>query len=155
MEIISAAQKGIILNRKRDKILVIKYNESVYLPQKLNGKLALPGGKIEFGEDPDKSFIREVSEETGITITPDLPFYIWSWTYDKDGDLQQIVAVARLASYLKGKPLKKITGEHELKIEGATWLEIDKIVLTDFVIDEQPVIEKFLQYARINPFDNH
>jgi 8-oxo-dGTP pyrophosphatase MutT (NUDIX family) len=152
MEIISTAQKGIILNKSRNKILAIKYADSNYLPQKLNGKLALPGGKIEFSETPDKSFIREVLEETGITITPDLPFYIWSWTYNKDGDLQQIVAVARLGYYQKGKPLHKVLGEHELKIDGAQWINIKDIVISDFVIDEQPVIKKFLEYCKKNPF---
>ncbi|MGA3070330.1 MAG: NUDIX domain-containing protein [Terracidiphilus sp.] len=36
----------------------------------LDGKWELPGGKIEFGETPDKAIVREIQEELGIKIVP-------------------------------------------------------------------------------------
>src|SRR5258705_12292780 len=93
------AQKGFILDSDRKKLLVIRYSDSRYQAQKLNGKLALPGGQIDFGREPDEEFVREVEEETGITATAGLPFYIWTWTYEKDDVEKQIVAVARLGYY--------------------------------------------------------
>lgn len=141
------AQKAIILNKKRTHILVQKYLTSKYLPAKLVNKFALPGGKMEFGELPDDSFIREVEQETGIIITPLEPIDIWTWIYDKDGVKTQIVAVSRLAEYKKGKLIdpSKANKEKETTISKAEWIKISEIPIERFVIDEQPSIRKFLK----------
>ena len=110
LKILSFAQKGLIVDQKHSHLLASKYLTSKFLPEKLTNKLCLPGGQIEWGENPDISFIEEVRQETGITITPLLPFYIWSWTYPKGNTQKQIVAVARLGIYRSGRikpPLKK------------------------------------------------
>jgi 8-oxo-dGTP pyrophosphatase MutT (NUDIX family) len=152
--IFSFAQKGLVFNNTRKKILVNRYLESKYLPDKLIGRLCLPGGQVDFGEDPDKSFVREVKEETGITIKPLLPFYVWTWIYKKDDSRKQIVAVARLAFYKNGKIIKP-KGETETKMEKARWIDINKIEIDKFVEDEQPIIKKFLKYSKSNPFTLH
>ncbi len=36
----------------------------------LDGKWELPGGKIEFGETPDKAIVREIQEELGFKVIP-------------------------------------------------------------------------------------
>lgn len=151
-QIISFAQKALILNKKRDSILVVKYLVGKYLPDKVNGKLTLPGGQIEFGEEPDEGIIREVREETGVTIKPGLPFYVWTWKYDKEGYKKQVVAVARLASYLKGS-IREPTDEKETKLEKARWIKLKEIKLEEFIWDERPAIKKFLAYQRKNPFE--
>lgn len=152
MRRIFIAQKGLVLDRSKTKILVIKYSHSDYLPKKINGKLGLPGGQMDFGEKPDASFIREVKEETGITITPSLPFYIWSWKYKKENTYKQIVAVARLAYYKSGKIYKHGKQENESKIKEVKWIKIIDLKINDFIEDEQPVIKGFLKYAKQNPF---
>lgn len=35
-----------------------------------NGKLIIPGGYIQCGESPEQAVIREINEETGITVKP-------------------------------------------------------------------------------------
>jgi 8-oxo-dGTP pyrophosphatase MutT (NUDIX family) len=145
------AQKGLVLDKTKSKILVIKYSDAKYMASKLKNKLGLPGGKIEFEEQPDQSFINEVKEETGITIKPLLPFYTWTWIYQKENTQIQIVAIARLAHYQSGK-LTIAEDQIESTIESSQWLNLKEIKLADFIIDEQPVIKKFLQYQRQNPF---
>lgn len=49
---------------KNDKIVVTKYNE----PNKKAGYYEIPGGKIEAGELPEQTAIREMQEETGIVV---------------------------------------------------------------------------------------
>jgi ADP-ribose pyrophosphatase YjhB (NUDIX family) len=146
------AQKGLVLDKTKSKILVIKYDNCPYLPNKINGKLGLPGGQMDFGEDPDKSFIREVEEETGVTISPSIPFHIYTWTYKKEGAMKQIVAVARLAFYKSGKPIKGIIHEKETDIEEVKWIKLKDIEIKNFVSDEHPVIKNFLKYTKQNLF---
>lgn len=49
---------------KKDKILVTKYKKG----NKKEGYYDIPGGKIEAGETAEEAAIREMKEETGITI---------------------------------------------------------------------------------------
>jgi 8-oxo-dGTP diphosphatase len=58
----------------RGEVLMIKRNEPS-LPE-IHGKWEFPGGKVEFGEAPEQTAVREVFEETGVSVTagPMLPF---------------------------------------------------------------------------------
>lgn len=145
------AQKGFILDQTQKHLLVIKYRDSQFVPG-LNGKYGLPGGQIEFGGDPDQEFTREVEEETGITVTPGIPFYIYTWTYSKGEKEKQIIAVARLAYYESGQPYEGPKDESESKIELVTWLELDNLDPVTFVEDERPIIEAYFRYRGENPF---
>lgn len=49
---------------KDDKVVVIKYKEE----NKMSGYYDIPGGKIEEGETPKQTAIREVKEETGLDV---------------------------------------------------------------------------------------
>lgn len=138
------AQKAVILNKTKTKILILKYRKSKYSPAKINGKLGLPGGKIDFGEDPDESFIREIREETGITIKPGKPFGIWTWRYNKGKDKVQIVAVARMGFYESGKLIgsKK---ESETEIEKVEWVNIKEFPFEALIEDEIDIVRNLLR----------
>lgn len=71
---------------KDNKIVVTKYKEG----NKKAGYYEIPGGKIETGEMPEQTAIREMKEETGITIenlkykgnmTVEYPNRILIWMY--------------------------------------------------------------------------
>lgn len=52
----------------------------------LDGKWELPGGKIEFGETPDRALVREIQEELGFKIIPQrlLPYLhtnVWEYPH--------------------------------------------------------------------------
>ena len=57
----------------------------------------VPGGRMDFGEDVESHFCREVEEETNLKIIPERPFHIWQWTFEREGVERQIIDVARLA----------------------------------------------------------
>ena len=49
---------------KEDKVVTTKYKEG----NKKSGYYEIPGGKIEEGETPEQTAIREMKEETGVTV---------------------------------------------------------------------------------------
>ena len=146
-QIIRFAQKGLILNKSRNKLLVIRYLKSTYLPEKLENKLALPGGQMDFGEQPDESFIREIREETGIRVHPAEVIYTWTWVYTKGDVIKQIIANARIGIENGGKLLTQNRVESEVTISKPFWIDLNSIAIDDFVMDERPAIEQLL--ARI------
>jgi mutator protein MutT len=142
MNIQKFAQKGLVVN-KNDEFLFIRYAESKFLPDKLNGKWAIPGGKIDMGETPDESIIKEVQEETGVVCRPLDPIYVWNWEYERGEDRVQINAVMRLCEYVEGELLvtKK---ENELTISEVKWVPRNEVLGLDIVADELVGIEKYL-----------
>lgn len=151
MNIQKTAQKALVLNKTRTHFLALKYLSSRYFPTELVGKYGLPGGQMEFGEDPDAAIIREVQEETGITITPSLPFYIWQWQYEKDGHPKQIVAVGRLCFYKSGE-IKEPNNEKEVSLAKAAWLSLKDLNLNILIQSEVPIFKRYFTFQRNNPF---
>jgi 8-oxo-dGTP diphosphatase len=47
----------------------------------------IPGGRLEFGEQPIDALIREVKEETGLTVRAIRPTRTWSFVKDDDFQL--------------------------------------------------------------------
>lgn len=95
---------GIIKN-KNGEILFIKRSENDTHP----GVWELPGGGVDFGEDPKGSIKREVREETGISVEVKNPVKVFSTTSD-DGNKQTIRIVYRCKP---NKALGEIILSHE------------------------------------------
>lgn len=50
-----------------DRILLCRLSDQV---RRFAGQWTLPGGGVEFGEDPAEGMVREVFEETGLEVQP-------------------------------------------------------------------------------------
>lgn len=70
------------------------------------GVLAFPGGKVEVGDGPDivleAAVRREIREETGVTVAPELK-YVRSMNFTM-GDGTPVVDVLFLGAYTTGEP---------------------------------------------------
>ena len=74
-QITRVAAYGLVL--RDSKILLCRFSGK--LPE-FEGQWTLPGGGIDFGEDPADAVVREVREETGLTVEPTTLFGIDSFT---------------------------------------------------------------------------
>ena len=109
-----------------ERILMIVRGEGVtHAP----GVLAFPGGKVEIEDGPDdvveSAVRREVLEETGVTVSPDLE-YVRSVAFSMN-DGTPVVDVLFLGEYVKGEP--QITDLDE--VADIRWMTADEILADD------------------------
>ena len=93
------------------------------------GVLAFPGGKVEIEDGPanilETTVRREVLEETGITVSPDLE-YVRSVSFSMNDGIP-VVDVLFTGEYVGGDP--KITDPGE--VAEILWMTADEILATD------------------------
>jgi 8-oxo-dGTP pyrophosphatase MutT (NUDIX family) len=77
-DISGVTQKAFVLNKKGE-ILILRRSETA--PRNAF-KWDLPGGVLEFREQPYEAIEREIKEEAGIEVTGIEPFDVWSETDD-------------------------------------------------------------------------
>jgi len=127
MNTIYPAMKAIIL--KNGKVLIMKRSMKEDHAQVL---WDIPGGKIDFGEDPIDCLNREVMEESGIKIEIIKLLRVWSFLKDSK---TQIIGITMLCKYKSGEV--KISEEHtEFK-----WIKPEEIKKYDTV----PMLKESLE----------
>ena len=136
---------------KNDKIIVTKYKE----PNKKAGYYEIPGGKIEEGELPEQTAIREMQEETGI-IVKDLK---------NKGNLtieypdRKFEFVVFLADDYQGKPL-------QFEDNSSAWIDINDLLQKEKILASIQLLKKeyinglinenytFNMYVKVNEQEN-
>ena len=136
---------------KNDKIIVTKYKE----PNKKAGYYEIPGGKIEEGELPEQTAIREMQEETGI-IVKDLK---------NKGNLtieypdRKFEFVVFLADDYQGQPL-------QFEENTSEWIDINELLQKEKILSSIQLLKKeyinglindnytFNMYIKVNEQEN-
>ena len=111
----------------RDKrILMIVRGEGV---RHAPGVLAFPGGKVEIEDGPadvlESAVRREVLEETGVTVSPNLE-YVRSVSFSLNDGIP-VVDVLFLGEYVEGEPYITDPGE----VAEILWMTPDEILAND------------------------
>jgi 8-oxo-dGTP diphosphatase len=74
----------------QNKVLLLR-ESSQYQDGSHAGKYDIVGGRVIPGQRFDESLLREVKEETGLTVTIGRPFYVGEWRPVVRGEQWQIV----------------------------------------------------------------
>lgn len=93
----------------------------------------LPGGRLEFGESPDDTLMRELLEETGLAAKPIHPIQTWSFFRGED---TQIVGITFLCK--TNTNLVELSTEHE----AYAWITPDDLNQYDFIPSVLHSLEK-------------
>lgn len=122
-----------------EKIVLIKKARGGY-----KGKLDLPGGGIEFSEDPNDTLDREILEEVG-TIVEDKELlcvlstnFKWQMEDDLIEDLHHIGIIYKVK--VKDKQLKK--DADGLDSLGADWYNINELDLNNLSAFAKDIVDK-------------
>lgn len=97
------------------------------------GTWALPGGFVEYGEDPDHAVIREVAEETGLVGIPWRQFHVFGDpTRDPRGHTVSVVYIGELVG-----ELPEVVGQDDAA--AARWFALDD--LPELAFDHERILD--------------
>ena len=115
------------LIEKEGKIILVKRGHEPF-----KDYWCFPGGHIDFGETAEQAIIREVKEETGLTITPKFLCY----TDELYPDINWHGEVLVFYGEAEGK--EKIDGK---EIIGIKWVALDEAINMKLAFDHQKIIQ--------------
>ena len=75
-----------------NKILILK-ESSQYKEGSNSGKYDVVGGRIKPGQRFDESLLREIKEETGLSVKIGKPFFVGEWRPVVNGEQWQVVGI--------------------------------------------------------------
>lgn len=116
-----------VIVRNGDKILFLKRKDGLW---------ELPGGGVEWGEEPEQAARRELREETGLAAETPLVFVgITSAVYKKGEDDKHSVYIVYETKVEKNNVI--ISGEHE----EYRWLNKTEAKYMKYGLNAEPVID--------------
>jgi len=108
-QITRVAAYGLVLDG--DRIVLCRLSHDV---AKNPGAWTLPGGGLNFGEDPALAMVREVYEETGLDVRPTGIVGVDSIRIDRDGIPRHGIRIIYSTELLGGELRNEISGSTDL-----------------------------------------
>ena len=111
--------------RKKDKVALVLKGRGAYV-----GQWDLPGGKVEVGENPESTLIREIQEETGLMTDDYHLIGVFSnrtvHSHTPDHSEQELFHVGLVYS-VHIQPKNRIKSCFKEDTLGARWFSLDEI----------------------------
>lgn len=138
MTAVQFAQKAVVTDDSGRILLVRKSDEDPNQP----GRWELPGGRLKDCEDVDAHMIREVREETGLSVSPGQLIDLWSWQMFWHGEQVQVVAVSRYCKVNRAVRQGKPRREPDDYLAEQRWFDLSDALRQDIIPSQLPTIEK-------------
>lgn len=115
------------------------------------GKWGLPGGAVETGETLENAVIREVEEETNVTIRPiKLLTFFDAITREENGEvLYHYILFEYLCEFVSGE-VKAMSDAPD-----ARWVSINELDKIDIMESTKMFIKRVLTEEDLGPFKSH
>ena len=99
---------GVIIN-KNNEILILQRNKDEDI---FPNMWELPSGKREFLESSESCLIREVKEETGLSVKIIMPFSVFDYQIEKPKEIRDTIQINFLVRVVNKKKVK-LSPEHQ------------------------------------------
>jgi len=114
-------------------------------------KWEVPGGRLDAGEELDEQLIREVFEESGVTVVPQEPFFIWKWSISATSNAPStIVAVARHCRALDSalSDQGRVEGDD---LDLVQWIPLSDLNNYEWIPNMAPVMDAYAAHLKAVP----
>jgi 8-oxo-dGTP pyrophosphatase MutT (NUDIX family) len=138
MAAVQFAQKAVVTDDNGRILLVRKSDEDPNQP----GRWELPGGRLKDCEDVDAHMIREVREETGLSVSPGQLIDLWSWVMSWHGEQVQVIAVSRYCKVNRAVRQVKPRREPDDYLTEQRWFYLSDVPWHDIIPSQLPTIKK-------------
>ena len=113
---------------------VVFDNNLVWLRKNERDEWELPGGKIDEGEQPAETVVRELKEELGFDVEPIKAIHAWMYKIKKSGDESSgVLVLSYLCELRKKTGIFEIVGEAgKAEFKSFSLDEMEKLNMPEF-----------------------